>query len=89
MEQNISTFQVEERYFCRLDRSCVRYDTVLIWTVIERTAKFVTIHNPTFGTKRCKVRLFGNTECVSPLGSRFAYSMAPVVSATDIVINAN
>ena len=77
MEQNISTFQVEERYFCRFACS---YDTVLIWTVIKRTASFVTMHNPTFGTKRTKVYLFGNEEHVRPLGS---YSMAPVVGAND------
>jgi hypothetical protein len=76
----MTRFEVGKRYWCRL---VTNYDSVLMYEVVSRTAKFVVLRDLLNGdTKRFGVRLFQDVECCNPWGR---YSMAPILSADDEV----
>lgn len=70
----LQKFQVGISYYCRLVCS---YDTVLIYTVIKRTTKTVTLEDQYGEIRRRKIHQ-GTTETVAPEGN---YSMAPTLRA--------
>lgn len=71
----IKQFQVGQTYSTR---SACDYDCVFSFTVIKRTAKFVTIEDRHGKVRRCGIKVWDNVESCFPLGS---YSMAPIISA--------
>lgn len=58
-------------------RSMANYDCVFRFTVISRTAKFVTLDDG-YDTYRVKIKIWDNAEVCMPYGM---YSMAPVLVA--------
>lgn len=71
-----NTFQIGKTYTCR---SICDYDTIFSFTVVKRTAKFITITNSFGDSSRVGIRadIDGN-ESASPLG---VYSMSPTIRA--------
>lgn len=59
-----------------------RGDYVWTFTVIDRTAKFLTLEDEDGKTRRVGVRVSGDREVAMPLGR---YSMAPVLAADSLV----
>lgn len=61
-------------------RSVCDHNTVWAWTVVKRTAKFITVveHGANEKPKRIGVRTFEGEEYALPLGD---YSMAPSIYA--------
>lgn len=73
----IRQFEVGRRYSCRL---VTNYDTVLVYEVVARTAKFITVERcgeDDLG-KRLGVRVYNDVELCNPWGH---YSMAPILRA--------
>jgi hypothetical protein len=50
-----------------------------LWTVLSRSAKFITVQDPTGRTKRVGIRIWEGEETALPYGS---YSMAPCIKAS-------
>jgi hypothetical protein len=69
---NTAAFQIGTTY------STGRADYVWTFTVVGRTAKFITIKDQWGDISRVGVRVSGDREVALPLGS---YSMAPVISS--------
>lgn len=69
------TFQIGQSYEAR---SACDYDVVWTFTVVKRTAKFITIVDEYGDVRRVGVRVWNGSEYASPLGT---YSMAPVIGA--------
>jgi hypothetical protein len=61
-------------------RSLCDYDCIFSFTVLARTAQWVTINHNGKQMRR-KVRLVHGIEHIDPLGR---YSMAPVLAASDL-----
>ena len=74
---NNTTFQVGTTY---TTTSIGDSECLFRFTVISRTAKFVTFDTNGLGIKRVGVRVWDDVEYALPLGR---YSMAPSVDATD------
>lgn len=72
-------FQVGSTYEAR---SSCDWDCVWSFTILERTAKFITFEDHG-EVKKVGVRLWDGVEHASPLGR---YSMAPVISADRPVV---
>lgn len=71
-----TTFEVGKIYSTR---SICDYDCIFRFTVLSRSAKFITVSDPTGGkTRRSGVYLYDGIEHSMPLGR---YSMAPVIRA--------
>jgi len=68
-------FEVGQTY---TTRSACDYDCIFIFTVIKRTAKFITVVDKFERETRCGVKTWNGVECAYPMGQ---YSMAPVISA--------
>jgi hypothetical protein len=71
-------FQVGQQYYCRL---VTDYDTVLVYWVVSRTERYVTVERADESEpepKRLGVRVFEGVELCNPWGR---YSMAPVLRA--------
>lgn len=72
----MNQFQVGTEYSAR---SLGDYDCVWTFTVIKRTARFVTIQGRGLdGPKRLGIKMLDGVEYVRPLGS---YSLAPFLMA--------
>jgi hypothetical protein len=70
-----TTFEIGNTYYCR---SSCDWDTIFTYTVIKRTAKFITVDNG-YETRRAGVRINEDgVEVCLPDGS---FSMAPVIYA--------
>lgn len=70
-----TSFQVGETY---ATRSASNWDCIYSWTVIKRTAKFVTLQEDSGRVNRVGVRTWNGVEMCRPFG---AYSMAPSIRA--------
>ena len=71
-----NTFQVGQSYSCR---SLADSDCIWTFTVIKRTAKFITIQGHKYDApKRVGVRMYDGVETADPLGR---YSMSPTIRA--------
>lgn len=70
----MTTFQIGKTYSAR---SICDYDCIFSWTVVSRTAKFLTL-NGSMGKRRAGVFENGGVEHCRPLGR---YSMSPVIHA--------
>jgi hypothetical protein len=68
-------FEVGQTY---TTRSACDYDCIFYFTVIKRTAKFITVRDRFDRETRCGVMTFDGLERAYPTGR---YSMAPVISA--------
>ncbi|ADJ23010.1 hypothetical protein Hden_1197 [Hyphomicrobium denitrificans ATCC 51888] len=68
-------FEIGKTYSCR---SICDYDCVFSFTVVGRSAAFVSIRNSSGKVTRRKVRVSDGVECIEPHGS---YSMSPVLRA--------
>lgn len=68
-------FQVGGTYTAR---SSCDYDTIFEWTVVRRTAKFITVTDRFGETNRVGVKMDERGEWAMPFGR---YSMAPVIHA--------
>ncbi len=74
----MTKFEVGRRYYCRL---VTDYDTVLVYRVVKRTERFITVERADESEpepKRLGVRTFEGVEVCNPWGR---YSMAPVLRA--------
>lgn len=71
----VQTFQVGATYQAR---SAADYDCVWTFTVLSRTAKFVTLREESGETRRVGVRTWDGEEWASPFGT---YSLSPVIRA--------
>lgn len=73
------TFEVGRDYHCR---SFADHECVWTFSVVKRTAKFVTLREDHLGgghkDRRVGVRVWDGVEVCSPLGT---YSLSPVLSA--------
>lgn len=70
-------FEVGQTYSCR---SICDHNCIWSFTVIKRTARFITIQDKSGKISRVGVRTWGNAEQAFPLGQ---YSMAPSIYADD------
>lgn len=77
-------FVVGSTYECR---SFADYDCRWTFTVVKRTARFVTLVNAynADDVHRVGVRVWNGVEACSPIGT---YSMAPVLTAAKLVVAA-
>ena len=72
-----NTFIVGNTY---ATRSACDHECVFEYTVIKRTAKFVTVEDKYGRAKRCGVTVWDGIETMMPQGR---FSMAPIVRACD------
>ena len=72
--ETLTTFTIGETV---ATRSIGDYDCIFRFTVVARTAKFVTLDDG-HGTYRVGVKVYNGAEYAQPFGS---YSMAPIVTA--------
>ncbi|HUS43269.1 MAG TPA: hypothetical protein VMY16_11435 [Ilumatobacteraceae bacterium] len=77
MTNQPATFEIGSTYTAR---SASNYDCIWSWTVVDRTAKFITISefSEPSKTSRVGVRVWNDIESAMPFGR---YSMAPVITA--------
>jgi hypothetical protein len=68
-------FEVGRSYSAR---SAADHETVFVWAVTARTAKFITVEDDSGVTKRVGVKTHDGVEWAMPAGR---YSMAPVIKA--------
>ena len=59
-------------------RSASNYDCIFRFTVVSRTAKFVTLREDTGETRRVGVKVWDGAEWCEPFGR---YSMSPILRA--------
>lgn len=76
-DNNIIKFQPGLKYSAR---SVCDYNCIWTFTVIKRTAKFITIEDQYGETKRVGVKVWDTSETAYPLGN---YSMCPVIDAAE------
>ena len=74
---NIIKFQTGLKYSCR---SVCDHNCIWTFTVIKRTAKFITIEDSRGEVKRVGVHVWQGSESAYPLGQ---YSMCPIIKADD------
>lgn len=80
-EPAMNTFQIGTTYTCR---SSCNWDTIFAYTVISRTAKFITLTDGR-ETKRVGVKMSDGVEIAEPEGR---YSMSPVIYADRVGVPA-
>jgi hypothetical protein len=73
-----NTFQIGTTYSAR---SASDHNTIYSFTVIKRTAKFITIEDKWGDVRRAGVWMSGDTERAMPLGK---FASAPVIVASRI-----
>lgn len=75
MDATIKQFEIGQTYSTR---SSCDWDTIFSWTVIKRTAKFITVDDGYGEIKRVGVKVWNGVESAMPYGN---YSMSPVIRA--------
>ena len=71
----ITTFKIGNTYSAR---SACNSECVWEWTIIKRTAKFITIQDDHGKISRVGVRVSDGAEVADPMGR---YSMSPIIRA--------